>query len=128
MAMPNNAYTQYQNNAVNTATPQDLTLMLYNGLVRFIKQSIQAIDEKDNVKSHNFNTRAQDILTEFICTLNMDYEVSKSFEPLYDYMKRRLVEANINKDKAILEEVLGFAEELRDTWAQAMKLAKQQQR
>jgi len=125
MAMPNNAYSQYQNSVVNTATPQDLTLMLYNGLVRFIKQSIQAIDEKDTQKSHNFNLRAQAIITEFMSTLDPNYEISKSFLPLYDYMNRRLIEANIHKDKAILEEVLGFAEEFRDTWQQAMKLAKQ---
>lgn len=125
MAMPNNAYSQYQNSAVNTATPQELTLMLYNGLVRFIKQAIQAVEEKDISKAHNFNVRAQAIIVEFMSTLNTDYEISNSFLPLYDFMNRRLVEANISKDKGILEEVLGLAEDFRDTWAQAMKLAKQ---
>jgi flagellar protein FliS len=55
----------------------------------------------------------------------MKYEISQSLALLYDYMYRRLIDANIKKDKDILEEVLGFAKELRDTWAQAMKLAKQ---
>lgn len=124
MAMPNNAYNQYQNSMVNTATPQDLTLMLYNGLVRFIKQAIQAVEDKDILKAHNCNIKAQAIITEFMSTLDPKYEISKSFLPLYDYMHRRLIEANIHKDKAILEEVLGFAQEFRDTWQQAMKLAK----
>lgn len=122
----NNAYQQYQRNVVYTASPQDLTLMLYDGLVKFINLSIQGIEEENVQKSNNNILRAQDILVEFMSTLDMDYEVSKGLMALYDYMKRRLAEANITKDKAILEEVLGFAEELRDTWAQAMKLAKQQ--
>ncbi|HPD00946.1 MAG TPA: flagellar protein FliS, partial [Acetivibrio sp.] len=57
---------------------------------------------------------------------DMQYEISEELFSLYEYMNRRLLEANIKKDKQILEEVTGYAEELRDTWAQAMKLAKQQ--
>lgn len=120
-----NPYQQYQQNMINTATPQELTLMLYNGLVKFLKLSIQSIDEKNMEKTNNYIIRSQDIISEFMCTLDMNYEISKSLMSLYDYMNRRLLEANMKKDKAIIEEVLGFAEELRDTWAQAMKLAKQ---
>lgn len=120
-----NAYQQYQQNMINTATPQELTLMLYNGLVKFLKLSIQSIEEKNMEKANNYIIRSQDIIMEFMCTLDMQYEVSKSLMSLYDYMNRRLVDANTKKEKAIVEEVLGFAEELRDTWAQAMKLAKQ---
>lgn len=124
MAVLNNAYQKYQQNMVNTATPQELTLMLYNGLVKFLKLSAQAIDEKDIEKANNYIVRAQDIVTEFMCTLDMQYDISKPLMSLYDYMNRRLIEANFRKEKAIVEEILGFAEELRDTWAQAMKLAK----
>lgn len=120
------AYRQYQNDMVNTATPQELTLMLYNGLVKFLKLAYQSIEEKNIEKSSNNILRSQDIITEFISTLDMQYEVSKGLYALYDYMNRRLIDANIHKDKAIVEEVIGYAEELRDTWAQAMKLAKQQ--
>lgn len=122
----NTAYQQYQNSMVNTASPQELTLMLYNGLIKFLLLSIQSIEEQSIEKVNNNIVRAQDIITEFMSTLDMNYEVSSGLFSLYDYMKRRLIEANIKKDKAIIEEVLGFAEELRDTWAQAMKLAKQQ--
>ena len=121
-----NAYQQYQHNMVYTATPQELTLMLYNGLIKFINLSIQAVDEKNIEKTNNNIIRAQDILVEFMSTLDKNYEVSKSLMALYDYMNRRLIQANIQKDKDILTEVLGLAEDLRDTWAQAMKLAKQQ--
>jgi flagellar protein FliS len=122
----NNAYQQYQNNMVKTASPQELTLMLYNGLIKFLNLAKQGIEEKSIEKANNNILRAQDIVLEFMSTLDMKYEVSKGLMALYDYMNRRLIDANLKKDKAIVEEVLMFAEQLRDTWMQAMKLAKQQ--
>ena len=122
-----NPYKQYQQNVVNTSTPQELTLMLYNGLIKFLKLSAQSIEEKNTEKSNYNIGRAQDILEEFMSTLNMDYDISNNLYSLYDFMYLRLVDANIKKDKTMVEDVIGFAEELRDTWAQAMKLAKGQQ-
>lgn len=119
-----NPYQQYQQSVINTSTPQELTLMLYNGLVKFLNLGIQAIDEKNMENAHNNILKAQRIIEEFMSTLNMDYDISKNLYSLYEYMNRRLIDANIKKDKEITEEVLGFAKELRDTWAQAMKLAK----
>jgi len=121
-----NPYQQYQQNTVNTSTPQELTLMLYNGLVRFLKFAHQGIEEKNIEKANNYIIRSQAIIMEFISTLDMQYEVSEGLCSLYEYMNRQLIEANIKKDKAIVEEVLGYAEGLRDTWEQAMKLIKQQ--
>jgi flagellar protein FliS len=121
------AHQQYQNNMVNTASPQELTLMLYNGLIKFLNLSIQGMEEKTIEKANNYILRSQDIIEEFTRTLDMNYEVSNGMAALYDFMNNRLIEANIKKDKAIVEEVRGFAEDLRDTWAQAMKLAKKTQ-
>ncbi len=120
----NNGYNQYKSNSINTATPEELTLMLYNGLIKFIMQAQVAVDDNCIEKANNGIVRAQAIITEFQSTLDMNYEVAQNLELLYDYMYRRLIEANLKKDKDILEEVLGMAKELRDTWAQAMKLAK----
>lgn len=122
---PNVPYNQYKQNSIFTASPEELTFLLYNGLVKFIMQAQAAIDEYNYDKANNSIIRAQDIVLEFQATLDMKYELSQSLVLLYDYMYRRLIEANIKKDNEILEEVLGFAKELRDTWAQAMKLAKQ---
>ncbi len=122
----NNAHQQYQNNMVKTASPQELTMMLYSGLVKFLNITIQGIEEGSIEKANNNNFRSQDIIQEFMNTLDMSYEVSKGLMALYDYMNTRLIEANIKKDKAIVEEVLMLAEQLRDTWSQAMKIAKQQ--
>lgn len=122
----NNPYQQYQQNTVNTSTPQELTLMLYNGLVRFLKLAYQGIEDKNIEKANNNIIKSQNIITEFMSTLDMQYELSEELFLMYDYMNRRLLEANIKKDKAIVEEVIGYTEELRDTWIQAMKIAKQQ--
>ena len=124
---PTAAYQQYQNSMVNTASPQDLTLMLYNGLIKFLNLSIQGIEENSIEKTSTYIIRAQDILTEFMSTLDMSYAISQGMFTLYEFMNNRLIKASIKKDKAMVEEVLVFAEELRDTWAQAMKLAKQSQ-
>lgn len=122
----NNGYNQYKANSINTATPEELTLMLYNGLVKFLMQAQTAIEIKSIEKSNNSILRSQAIIKEFQATLDLNYEVSQGLDSLYDYMYRRLVEANIKKDRDIVEEVLGYAKELRDTWAQAMKIAKHQ--
>jgi len=122
-----NAYETYWQNSIYTASPEELTLMLYNGLVKFIMQAQASIEKKDIPKAHESIIRAQDIINEFKATLDMQYELSHGLSLLYDYMLDRLLEANIRKDNEILAEVLHFAKDLRDTWAQAMKLAKQQQ-
>lgn len=124
---PNNAYNQYKQNSINTSSPEELTLMLYNGLIKFIMRAQSAIMEKDIEKAANSIVRSQDIILHFRATLDMKYEVSQGMDALYEYMFRRLVEANIKKDQEILSEILGMAKEFRDTWAQAMKLAKHPQ-
>jgi len=119
-----NAYNQYRENSIFTASPEELTLMLYNGLVKFIMRGIDSI-EKKNIEDANTNIiKAQNIVSEFMNTLDMSYEISDGLYAIYDYMLRRLIDANISKNKEILEEILGFAKALRDTWEQAMKISK----
>lgn len=122
----NNAAQAYQTNSINTASPADLTMMLYNGGIKFIKQTKTAIQEKKLDKAHEYNVRVQDILNELIITLNRDYPISEQFLLLYDYMLQRLVEANLKKDIDILEEVEGYFVQFRDTWKEAMALTKKQ--
>ena len=116
----------YKNQQVMMASPADLTLMLYNGALRFIAESIQGVENKDIQKAHNANIRAQEIIREFRATLDMQYEISKSLDKLYEYMEFRLLQANAKKDKTQLEEVKNMLQELRDTWHQAMKLTRGQ--
>ncbi|MFY0543164.1 flagellar export chaperone FliS [Brevibacillus sp. H7] len=121
------AHNTYKKNQVGTATPEDLTLMLYDGAIKFIKRAKQAIQEKQYNKAHDLNMRVQDILSELIITLDRKYPIAEQMLLLYDYMKRRMIEANVKKDIAILDEVEGFFVEFRDTWKQAMMVARSQQ-
>jgi len=104
-----------------TARPEDLTLMLYNGAIRFVTESIQAVEQGDISKAHNANLRAQEIIKEFTATLDMQYDIAKYLFLMYDYIEYRLIQANIKKDAVQLEEAKGLIAELRDTWVEAMK-------
>jgi flagellar protein FliS len=119
-----NPYQTYQRQAITTSSPEDLTLMLYQGMVKFIRLSKMALQNNNMEECHRYNVRAQDILNELMVTLNKEYAVSDSLLPMYDYMNRRLIEANLKKNIEILEEVEGFAVELTETWSTAMKLNK----
>ncbi|HHW23103.1 MAG TPA: flagellar export chaperone FliS [Clostridiaceae bacterium] len=123
-----NAYNQYKENSIFTASPEELTLMLYNGLVKFIMRGMDSIEKRDIPDANTNIIKAQNIISELMNTLDMKYGLSSSLYSIYDYMLRRLIDANIAKDKEILEEILGFAKILRDTWEQAMKISRQQNR
>ena len=123
----NNPYAAYQNNSVNTASPGELTLMLYNGSLKFIHIAKKAIEEK-NIELKNTNIqKTQAIVNELMVTLNTDLEVSQNLMSLYDYINRRLTEANIKNDAAILEEVEGLITDFRDTWKDVIQLNRQKQ-
>ncbi|MGZ4107493.1 MAG: flagellar export chaperone FliS [Tumebacillaceae bacterium] len=122
--MINNPYQQYSNTQAMTATPGELTLMLYNGAIRFMKQAITNMEEKKIAETHNYLLRTQDIYSELLSGLDMKNEISHQLAPLYDFMKRQLIDANFKKDVQMVREVLELTEGLRDTWAQAIKLAR----
>ena len=122
MATFNRAAQMYQKNAVQTASPAKLTLMLYDGAVKFTDIAIEAIEAGDIEKAHNNIVKAQNIIVEFRSTLDMKYPVAKDFDVVYDYIYRRLVEANMKKDKDILVEALKHIKTMRDTWREVMKL------
>jgi len=121
------AQNAYKQNSVTTASPGELTLMLYNGCLKFLHKAKLAIQEK-NIEEKNKNLqKAQSIIGELMSTLNMDVEVSKQLLPLYEFLNRRLIEANIQNDVAIIEEVEGFVTEFRDTWKEVIRINRQQQ-
>ena len=109
---------------LQTASPADLTLMLYEGCIKFLNQAIVAMEKKDYMRSNQVILRVEDILREFQMTLDFQYALSQELYDLYDYMHGRLVEGNMTQNVEIIEEVLGMFREFRDTWKEAMKLAK----
>lgn len=120
MALPN-AYAAYNNSKVLTASPAELTLMLYEGAIKFCNIAIIGIENKDIEKAHINIRKAEKIIEEFLRTLDDKYPVAKDFENVYTYLLRRLFEANCKKDKEILEEVLVHLRGMRDTWKEVMR-------
>lgn len=120
-----NAASAYQNSKIQTATPADLTLMLYEGAIKFCNIAIVSIQNKDIKKASDNIIKAEKIIVEFRSTLDFKYAVAKDFDLVYDYIYRRLVEANIKKDTDIIEEILKHLREMRDTWKEVMRLNKQ---
>lgn len=116
-------YAAYANNKIMTATPGELTLMLYEGAIKFCNIAIDALEKKELEKAHVNIVKVENIIMEFQATLKPQYPVSKDFEQVYSYLKQRLVEANMKKDAEILEEVLGHLRTMRDTWKEVMKRA-----
>jgi flagellar protein FliS len=121
-----NPYQAYQQNSVLTASPGDLTLMLYNGCLKFLNLAKKAIEEK-NITEKNMNLqKAQNIINELMVTLNMDIEISKQMIALYDFARTKLIEANVKNDLAALEEAESIMIEFRDTWKEVIKQNRQQ--
>ena len=127
MTAQTNAFNAYKQNSVTTASPGELTLMLYNGCLKFLIIAKRSIVEKD-VQAKNINLqKSQAIIAELMSTLNMDIEISKQMLPLYEYMNHRLLQANIQNDITIIEEVEGLVTEFRDTWKEVLRINRQQQ-
>ena len=127
MVAQSSAHNAYKQNSVTTASPGELTLMLYNGCLKFLTIAKKAMLDK-NIEAKNTNLqKAQAIITELMVTLDMNVPISKEIQPLYDYMNRRLLEANIKNDPAIIDEVAGLVTEFRDTWKEVIRLNRQQQ-
>lgn len=117
-----NAYAQYNNSKILTATPAELTLMLYEGAIKFCNIAVAAIQQKDIEKAHKNIQKTQKIIEHFRMTLDMKYPVAQDFDRVYEYLSRRLIEANVKKDEEILAEVLEHLRSMRDTWKEVMRI------
>lgn len=118
-----NGYAAYQNSKIMTASPAELTLMLYDGAIKFCNIAITGIEDNSIVRTHKNIIKVENIIQEFQATLNHKYPVAKDFDNVYTYLLQRLEEANFKKDKEILEEVLTHLRSMRDTWKEVMRLA-----
>ena len=120
----NNAFAQYNTNKILTASPAELTLMLYEGAIKFCNIAIVGIEQGNIQKAHDNIMKTQKIIEEFQITLDRKYEVAKDFDAVYNYLIIRLREANMKKDAAILEEVLKHLRTMRDAWKEVMQVAR----
>lgn len=123
MAIVGNPYAKYQNSKVLTASPAELTLMLYDGIIKFINIAITAIEEKDISKANTNIIKAERIVDHLSATLNDKYPVSKDFRNIYDCIMQALIQGNIHKDVEELKRALEYSRMIRDTWKDVMKMA-----
>lgn len=122
--MPMNAAAAYKDSKILTATPEERTLMLYEGAIKFCNIALMALEKGDIVKANTNIIKTEKIITEFRSTLDFKYPVAKDFDIVYDYIYRRLVDANIKKDTEILAEALDYIRQMRDTWKEAMIISR----
>lgn len=123
--MVRNAAQAYGARKVETASPAELTLMLYDGAIKFCNIAMGAIEKKEYVKANKNIQKARNIIVELQSTLDHKYKVAEDFDIIYDYIFRKLVDANMKKDPVILEEALNQIRDMRDAWKEIMRLAKQ---
>lgn len=126
MALPNAyaQYAKYNNEKIMNAGPAELTLLLYEGAIKFCNIAIMGIEQKDVNKAHTNIVKVEKIIEYLRQTLDMKYPVAQHFENVYAYIDRRLVEANMKKDAEILMEVKEHLNSMRDTWKEVMKKAR----
>jgi flagellar protein FliS len=122
MAM-NMQQEKYLHNTVQQASPAQLLIMLYDGAIRFCKLSNKELIEKNYELANTHLIKAQSIVRELMCTLNMDYPISKELYNLYEYFVHLLLEANIKKISEPVNEVITYLIELRETWIKASKVS-----
>jgi flagellar protein FliS len=121
------ARRSYQKIAMETVSPGQRTLMLFDGAVRFLEKALAGFEHKDplefNQTINNNIQRAQAIIRELNGVLDMRAggEFSDKMRQLYFYLDRRLQESNIRKQKAGVKEVLGMMTTLRDAWAEMLR-------
>lgn len=125
MSIPN-PYAKYKQNTTATASPGELTLMLYNGCLKFLKHAKAAI-EKNDIQGKNTNIiKAQNIIRELMVTLKTDSEIGQNMMRMYDYVLNKLVDANIKNDVEALNEAEQFVTEFRDTWKEVVSIDRKQ--
>lgn len=121
-----NAYNVYKNNSINYSSKEQLLLMLLDGAVRFSKIARQAVLEKDTKKAHEFLIKTQNIFYELIITLDMSKagDWGKNMVSVYEFIIKRLTDANMKKDASIIEEIIPLIESIKDTWNEAYNISR----
>ncbi len=117
-----NAYmSQYRNNQILTANPEQILIMLYDGAIRFCCQAMQALDAGDKLVLSEKVSRAMAIVCEFSNTLDHEVggQIATDLDALYSFMVRELTRANLQGDRKGLETVHDLLAELREAWVEA---------
>lgn len=121
---------QYKQNSVLTASPERILIMLYDGAINFLLRAKISIDEKNIEDTHIYITKTQKIIREFMNSLDKDSggDIAENLFKLYEYLHHRLIQANIKKDKDMIDEVLNHLRELKKTWEEAIKISSREEK
>ncbi|MFR1111479.1 MAG: flagellar export chaperone FliS [Anaerotruncus colihominis] len=122
--MPVNPYQQYQRQSVMTMTQGEMLTKLYDEVIKQMSGAKICLTEKDLSGVNNALQKAQRILFYLKSTLDFKYEISGNLDALYDFFIERIVQANLKKDAAMLDEIIPMIEDLRDTFVQADRNAR----
>jgi flagellar protein FliS len=115
--MAPNPYAAYRQTQVATADPVELVVLLYEGAIRFTSNAIAALNSGDRETAHGAFLRAQEVVLELLSCLDLEQgAVAENLAAIYEYLYRRLVDANVRKDAAIAQEVVGHLRLLLDSW------------
>lgn len=120
-----NAADAYRQQAIQTNNPSRILLMVFDGAIAALLKAKALIDEKNIPDAHNQILKVQELVAELILALDFQYEISHNLAELYQYIMDRLIDANVKKDIAILDEVIVMLTEMRDMWQETSKLATQ---
>jgi len=129
MSYSANPSREYLKNAVMTAPPEQLQLMLYDGAIRFATRGLDAIRAKDREGAFNGLERAQRIVLELGNGLRREVspQLADQMASLYSFVYRRLVEANLHQDEQAVEDALGLLRHQRETWILMLEKLQQEQ-
>ena len=121
-----NAYAQYNNSKVLTASPQELTKMLYDGAIKFCNIAQIGLEKGDDLKFTTNLVKVENIVVYLNSTLDMKYPVAKDFENVYNLILGLCVDADLHREYAEenMAKVNKFLHTMRDTWVQAMAMSK----
>jgi flagellar protein FliS len=117
-----NPYQKYKTAQYSTASPEQLLLMLYEGAIKYARQAQKDMEERNVEAANNKLKKTEDIISELMVSLNMDEggEIAQNLYNLYDYMNRRLIQANIRKDPGLVDEVINLLTSLKESWEEAI--------
>ena len=122
---PNPYLKQYQKTQITTASPEKLLIMLYDGAIQYSLQAKIHLENKNISEAHTLLLRAQAIVTEFMSSLSFDPnpEVARNLYSLYDFIKYKLIQANIKHDPTMIDDAVDILKTLKSAWEEAIVIA-----
>jgi len=122
--MAANAYSQYKKQSLQTLTPMEIVVKLYDEAEKQMNIAINSIGEKNYEQANKSLQKTQDIVNALRSVLDMSIPMSKDLDALYDFFNRQLVTANMKKDTKMIKELIPLFADLRDAFAQVAAMPK----